>query len=78
MCLAWEGKGGKERAGLGCEEQRRQQQSNEATKGLGRSTLKMNLSLFHPIRATKLIRFRILRHQNMDISHTFEGLSDQI
>jgi len=35
MCLAWERKGGKERAGLGCEEQRRQQQeqSNEATKG---------------------------------------------
>ena len=48
MCLAWERKGGKERAGLGCEEQRRQQQqSNEATKGptVGRSTLKKNLFL---------------------------------
>jgi len=39
MCLAWEGKGGKERAGLGYEEQRRQQ-SNEATKGPGRARQK--------------------------------------
>lgn len=80
MCLAWERKGGKERAGLGCEEQRRQQQqSNEATKGPRKKHPKKEPFPYSIQSGLEILSdFQFYYLQNLDTSHTIESLSDQI